>query len=161
MYKIIIFGNSGSGKSTLAKEYSSKYEIPLLDLDTLAWNKTNPPVRKPLNISEIDINLFINENKNWVIEGGYSDLIALVVNAANKLVFLNPGVEICIENCENRPWEPHKYDSEEKQNKNLNMLLDWVKEYPTRNDEFSLLSHQNLFNSFSGSKIEYNSNDRN
>jgi len=161
MHKIIIFGNSGSGKSTLAKEYSFAYGIPLLELDTVAWEDTSPPVRKSLNKSEVDIHLFTDKNENWVIEGGYSDLIGLVINTANKLVFLNPGIEVCIRNCKNRPWEPHKYDSEEKQNKNLSMLLDWVKKYSIRKDEFSLFSHQNLFNSFSGNKIEYNSNKRN
>ena len=161
MHRIIIFGNSGSGKSTLAKEYSLKYDIPLLDLDIFAWESTNPPTRKPLNISKNEILQFTDENKNWVIEGCYSDLIRLVISSTSELIFLNPGVEVCIENCKTRPWEPHKYESEQKQNNNLKMLLNWVKEYPTRKDDFSLISHQNLFKSFSGNKIEYNSNDRN
>ena len=158
--KIIIFGNSGSGKSTLAKEYAEKYSLAHLDLDILAWENTIPPVRKPLKDSKGNIDHFINNNETWVIEGGYSDLIELVLGYANKTIFLNPGVETCIENCKKRPWEPHKYATIEAQNKNLDMLINWVKEYPIRKDEFSLFSHQTLFKKFDGNKIEYNSNDR-
>lgn len=51
MKKIVIFGNSGSGKSTLATMYSAKYDLPHLDLDTLAWLNTSPPERKPVEDS--------------------------------------------------------------------------------------------------------------
>lgn len=160
MNKIIIFGNSGSGKSTLAKEYASKYELPHLDLDILAWENSDPPTRKSLKASSLEISQFVRESPKWVIEGGYSDLLGLVIGCANNVIFLNPGTETCIENCKNRPWEPHKYASTDAQNENLNMLLNWVKEYPDRNDDFSLFSHQNLFENFSGNKVEYKTNKR-
>jgi len=160
MNKVIIFGNSGSGKSTLAKEYAAKFKLSHLDLDILAWEKTEPPMRKPLEASLIIINQFIGENSRWVVEGGYSDLLGLVINYADEIIFLNPSIETCIKNCRSRPWEPHKYTSADEQNENLNMLLDWVKEYPYRNDNFSLYSHKNLFDKYSREKIEYKSNDR-
>lgn len=155
MQKIVIFGNSGSGKSTLAKEYAIKYGLSHLDLDTLAWQNTTPPIRKPLQDSADKIKLFTSENQSWVIEGCYSGLLSLLMNKANEVIFLNPPNETCINNCRNRPWEPHKYQSLEEQNQNLEMLLDWVKQYPIRNDEFSLQSHQKLFNEFMGKKKEY------
>lgn len=160
MQRVVIFGNSGSGKSTLAEEYSVKFDLPHLDLDILAWKKENSPTRKPLNESAIEIDGFTLQNENWVIEGVYSDLLCMVLIKATKMIFLNPGVETCINNCRNRPWESHKYESIEKQNQNLNMLLDWVKQYPNRNDESSLASHQKLYNDFGGNKIEYTSNRR-
>jgi len=80
-----------------------------------------------------------------------------VIKSANEVIFLNPGIETCISNCRKRPWEPHKYRSIEEQNSNLDMLVDWIKQYPTRNDEFSLESHQKLFDEFTGKKIEYDS----
>ncbi len=161
MKKVIIFGNSGSGKSTLAMQYAARYQLQHLDLDILAWQDTMPPTRMPLDVSSTKIKQFLDNNQNWVIEGCYSDLIAIVANNANELIFLNPGVDTCIHNCKNRPWEPHKYQSAEKQNENLNMLLDWVKQYPIRIDESSLESHTLLFNAFKGTKTEYLSNDRN
>jgi adenylate kinase family enzyme len=160
MKKIVIFGNSGSGKSTLAKEYVEQYGLSHLDLDTLAWLDTTPPIRKPLQDSADQISQFTERNKSWVIEGCYSDLLSLVIKQATEVIFLNPSVEICIDNCIARPWEPHKYQSAEQQNQNLEMLLDWVKQYPVRSDEFSLQSHQKLFNEYNGNKTQYSSNDR-
>jgi len=160
MKKILIFGNSGSGKSTLAKIYSSKYKLPHFDLDTIAWENTTPPTRKPVNESEIFINKFTSQNSQYVIEGGYTDLLNIVSNENNYLIFLNPGIDICTKNCKNRPWEPHKYKSMEEQSKNLQMLLNWVKEYYVRNDEFSYIAHSKLYNNFKGDKIEYNTNQK-
>ncbi len=160
MKRILIFGNSGSGKSTLAKMYSAKYKISHLDLDTIAWEKTIPPIRKPVEESNIIIKNFLSDNAQWVIEGGYSDLLSTVTNEANKLVFLNISKEACINNCKKRSWEPHKYDSMEEQNKNLNMLINWVKEYYERNDEFSFVSHNKLYKKFTGNKVEYTSNQK-
>jgi len=160
MEKIVIFGNSGSGKSTLAKMYSNKYALHHLDLDTLAWLNTTPPQRKSIEESAVIIKTFLNKNLNWVVEGCYSDLLNIVIKEATKVIFLNPGVEVCINNCKKRPWEPHKYKSLEEQNKNLEMLINWVREYPVRNDEFSLNSHDKLFKEFSGEKEQYTSNHR-
>ena len=160
MERILIFGNSGSGKSTLAKMYSAKYKISHLDLDTIAWEKTVPPKRKSVEESTITIKNFLSDNAQWVIEGGYSDLLSIVANEANKLVFLNISKETCINNCKKRPWEPHKYDSMEEQNKNLNMLINWVKEYYERNDEFSFVSHKELYKNFTSNKVEYTSNQK-
>lgn len=159
MKKIVIFGNSGSGKTTLAKQLANKNQLSHLDLDTLAWENTNSPSRKPLKDSSKEIEGFLNENSQWVIEGCYSDLLALVLKEANEVFFLNPDIETCINNCKNRPWEPHKYESAEKQNKNLSMLLNWVKTYPEREDEFSLVSHKKLFSKFAGKKRECSSNE--
>ncbi len=158
MKKIIIFGNSGSGKTTLAKELVEKYSLPHLDLDSIAWENTDPPTRKALGDSASVINTFITSNKYWVIEGGYSDLLSLVIDTASKVIFLNLDIQMCVENCKERPWEPHKYETFEKQNDNLDMLLGWVKEYSLRQGCFSLLAHRKLFDNFEGDKVEYNSN---
>jgi adenylate kinase family enzyme len=160
MQKILIFGNSGSGKSTLAKQLSAKFNLAHLDLDTLAWSKQKSTTRKPLIKSKKDIDRFLTKNDAWVIEGCYADLLGFVINSANKVVFLNPGENTCIDNCKKRPWEPHKYKSLEEQDKNLEMLINWIKQYSTRNDEFSLKAHRNLFDNFKGNKVEYQSNKR-
>jgi adenylate kinase family enzyme len=158
MPKIVIFGNSGSGKTTLAKKYAEKYQCTHLDLDTLAWLDTQPPTRQPIDISHRQLKTFTNENKNWIIEGCYADLLAHVIDQASEIIFLNPGTETCIKNCYSRPWEPHKYKTVEEQDKNLVMLINWIKNYDKREDEFSLKTHALLFQQFSGKKTEYQSN---
>jgi len=160
LQRVVVFGNSGSGKSTLAKNFADKYKLPHLDLDTLAWLDTTPPARKSLKDSASEIARFLKNEQAWVIEGCYADLLAIVMLKANEVIFLNPGIETCVSNCRNRPWEPHKYQSMTEQNNNLDMLIDWVKQYPERTDEFSLTAHQKLFIEFAGKKTEYSSNDR-
>lgn len=144
----------------MARQFKSKHGLAHLDLDTLAWMDSSPPARKPIEESSAEINRFIGDHQDWVIEGCYSDLLSLAMQTADRVIFLNPGVETCMGNCRNRPFEPHKYKSREEQDKNLDMLLDWVRQYPERVDEFSLQSHQRLFNDFAGNKTEYRSNNR-
>ncbi|WP_394173899.1 hypothetical protein [Thalassotalea litorea] len=77
---------------------------------------------------------------------------------ADKAIFLNLSIEDCIDNAKQRPWEPHKYSSKLAQDENLPMLLDWIKDYESRTDTFSLASHQALYDSFSGEKVMYRQN---
>ncbi len=158
--KIVIFGNAGSGKSTMARMYSDKYTLSHLDLDLVAWQNTAPPKRKPIADSEVELSQFLTSNTSWVVEGCYDDLLEFVIEQANKIIFLNPGVEKCISNCKKRPWEPHKYKSLDAQNSNLEMLLCWVKEYIIRKEGCSFLRHNEIYQQFSGEKIEYTSNQQ-
>ena len=140
-------------------DFATKFELSHLDLDILAWQNADPPTRKPLQDSANKIDLFLKKEREWVIEGCYSDLLTIVLENASEIIFLNPGIEICISNCRKRPWEPHKYKSIEEQDNNLDTLVEWVKQYPARNDEFSLVSHQKLFDEFRGKKTEYHSSN--
>ncbi len=144
-------GNSGSGKSTLAKRLSTEHSLAHLDLDTLAWLATTPPQRAPDGLAKLDAFM---TTERWVIEGCYADLLAHAAKRCTELVFLNPGVDVCIAHCRARPWEPHKYASKQAQDANLPMLVEWVRAYETRTDEFSLPAHRRLFESFAGVKRE-------
>ncbi len=152
--RIVIYGNSGAGKSTLARRLADEHGLRHLDLDTLAWLPTSPPRRAPLADSLAKLDAFTVQGDAWVIEGCYADLIESAAQRSTELVFLNPGVDTCVAHCRARPWEPHKYASKEAQDANLEMLLDWVRAYATRDDEFSLRAHRALFDRFSGAKRE-------
>lgn len=156
MIRVVIFGNSGSGKSTLAQRFKESGKVAHLDLDTIAWKK--PAEREELAVSEKKLNTFVASHEQWVIEGCYSSLIELAAPLAVHLIFVNPGSEACQENCRLRPWEPHKYASKAEQDKNLEMLLEWVAQYETREDEFSYSAHRRLFEAFTGNKTELKSN---
>lgn len=154
MLRLLIFGNSGSGKSTLAHEVAKRLQLDHLDLDTVAWKPDSPGTREELENSKRAILEFCDTHPNWVVEGCYADLLRHATAIATHLCFLNPGTEQCQTNCRNRPWESHKYPSKSAQDKNLNMLLDWVAQYEAREDEFSLAAHRNIFDSFNGPKFE-------
>lgn len=154
MNKIVIFGNSGAGKSTLAKKRQKELNLSHLDLDTLAWSTEKTPTRKSFAESTKEIDEFLSKNSGWVIEGCYADLLGYVIKHADDIIFLNPGTEVCIQHCRERPWEPHKYASKQEQDNNLDMLIEWIKQYELREDEFSLKEHKQLFESFAKNKIE-------
>jgi adenylate kinase family enzyme len=157
--RVVIMGNSGAGKSTLAARLGREHDLAHLDLDTLAWLPTTPPSRAPLGDSIGQLNAFTGTHDRWVIEGCYADLLAAAAAHSTLLLFLNPGIDACLANCRARPWEPHKYASKAAQDENLPMLLDWVRAYATRTDEFSLHSHRALFDAFTGDKRELATND--
>jgi len=156
--KILIFGNSGSGKSTLAKHLARTEHLAHLDLDTLAWLPGSPPERAPIEVSAKNLSAFTRRESAWVIEGCYADLLELLVTEATEMIFMNLSVEQCVENAKSRPWEPHKYPSKAAQDENLGMLIDWIKAYQMRKDEFSFKAHQALFQAFDGKKTEYGCN---
>lgn len=160
MGKVVIFGNSGSGKSTLAKSLSQNHKLAHLDLDTIAWKVTVPPERQAISVSNESIKIFLNQNNSWVIEGCYSDLLELVTPVADEVIFLDLPISTCIENAKYRPWEPHKYESKESQDANLEMLIAWISDYNSRTDTFSKKAHERLFDEFVGKKTRYNSNPK-
>jgi adenylate kinase family enzyme len=152
--RILIFGNSGAGKSTLARHVAHARGLAHLDLDALAWLPDMPPRRRPLDDSRSAIALFTDAHPAWVIEGCYGDLLEMVLPSCTELIFLNPGTEACLANCRARPWEPHKYPSRQAQDANLPMLLEWVRAYASRSDEFSLARHRAIFDGFAGVRRE-------
>ena len=155
------FGNSGSGKSTFAKQRACVLGCVHLDLDTVAWVvDARQPTRRPLGESLEEIELFLAQHESWVVEGCYASLLEPFRVRATEVVFLNPGVAICQENCRRRPWEPHKYASPKEQDAKLEFLLDWVAQYEERDDEFSLKAHRALFDAHQGPKRELTSNER-
>lgn len=150
--KVVIFGNSGSGKSTLAAKLQAQYGLAHLDLDTVAWQPSTRPVRTPLDDSSADISQFIGRHTGWVIEGCYADLLEITLPYATEIIYLNLSVADCITNAKKRPWEPHKYESKQAQDNNLEMLIDWIAKYPLRDDMFSQSAHLNLYKRYEGLK---------
>lgn len=153
MTRIIIIGNSGSGKTTLARRLAEEKGIPLLAMDDIAWNPG--PERKPLDETLNQVEAFTQTRPDWIIEGCYGDIAEALLPRCDALYFLNPGVETCVARCLSRPWEPDKFATPQEQDEKLAFLVDWVKDYPTRQDEFGLAMHRRIFDSFNGEKHEY------
>lgn len=148
--RVCVLGNSGSGKSSYAKRLGAK----VLELDSIYWEPHQIAVARDAAIVRADLAAFIVERDAWVIEGCYADLIEIAAESCDELVFLNPGVEACIANARRRPFEAHKYDRPEDQEKMLGFLIDWIREYPTRADTTGYAEHRRVFDTFSGRKRE-------
>jgi adenylate kinase family enzyme len=153
--KLILLGNAGAGKSTMARRIIGDEPIPCLSLDEIAWD--DGPKRKPLEVSLRMLPAFIQSNEQWIVEGCYSDLIQVALPYCTELRFLNPGIEVCVAHCHRRPWEPEKFSSPEDQASMLTQLVQWVRQYETREDEYGLRRHRQVFERFPGRKREYTS----
>ncbi len=151
--RVVILGNAGSGKTTLARRLIGDRDVALLPLDDIAWNPG--PERKPPAESVAAVSQFIDAHEEWIIEGCYGDLVQAALPRCTELLFLNPGVEACIAQCQARPWEPGKFDAPAAQQAMLDVLLPWVREYTARSDEFGLDRHRAIFDAFEGTKREY------
>ena len=71
------------------------------------------------------------------------------------MVLLNPGKDVCLANNLRRPWEPYKYASLELQNSMLSQLQEWVAMYYQPEDAWSYRVHREIFDAFSGRKVEH------
>ena len=152
MPRIVVLGNSGSGKTTLARALQAEHGLAHLDLDAVAW--AEPGERLPLSESVAAIEGFVEAHPSWVIEGSYASLAEAALPFCTELRFLNPGVEACVENCRSRPWEPEKYAIAGEQDARLAFLVEWVRRYESRDDEYGLAAHRAVYDGFDGPKRE-------
>lgn len=154
-HRIVIYGNAGSGKTTMAREVAREFDLPHLCLDHIAWAASG--IRRPLRESLVELETFIAANPGWVIEGCYGDLIEVALPQSSELRFLNPGVDACVANCRKRPWEPSYCASPEEQQRLIEPPIAFVREYETRQDEYSQARHRAIFKAFAGVKREFTS----
>jgi len=150
--KVIILGNAGAGKSTLSRKLVARQPADRLSLDAVAF--AGGTERRPLEDSIADVMRWLADRESWIIEGCYADIIEPLLPQAEELIFLNPGVDACVAHCRSRPWEPDKFASPEQQADNLQNLLQWVRSYESRADEYGLARHRQLYEAFPGRKRE-------
>ena len=153
--KVLVFGNSGSGKSTYARALARREGLAHLDLDSIVWEPGKIAVQRSLESVAAFLKSFIDSHPAWVIEGCYGELVRKASAHCTLLVFLNPGMDACLANNLKRPWEPHKYASLELQNAMLDQLQRWVAGYYHREDAWSYRVHREIFDAFTGPKIEH------
>lgn len=92
--KLHIYGGPGSGKTTLGLKYSKNYNLEYLDLDNIFWDHSNG---RYSNInSEVyrkkNLEQFIKQNEEWVIEGVYTGWINSSLSHADNIIVLNTNV---------------------------------------------------------------------
>ena len=153
--KVLVFGNSGSGKSAYARALAAREGLPHLDLDSIVWEPGQIAVQRSPESVEGSLRRFIDSHPGWVIEGCYGEIVRAASAHCTQLVFLNPGIDVCLANNLRRPWEQHKYASLEAQNAMLSQLQEWVSEYNQRDDAWSYRAHREIFDAFTGPKVEH------
>ena len=153
--KVLVFGNSGSGKSTYARALSAREGVAHLDLDLIVWEPGRIAVQRAPESVAASLQTFIDSHRAWVIEGCYGELIRAASAHCTLLVFLNPGLDVCLANNLKRPWEPQKYASLELQNAMRSPLQEWVIGYYQREDAWSYRAHREIFDAFTGPKLEH------
>lgn len=152
--KVLIFGNSGSGKSTLARYLSEAHGLAHLDLDAIVWEPGRIAVQRPSDAIAASLADFLARHERWVVEGCYGELVEAASSHCTELVFLNPGLDTCLEHNRRRAWEPHKYASKQEQDAMLERLQAWVAGYYERDDPWSYRAHRRIFDTFPGRKSE-------
>ncbi|MFQ3577413.1 MAG: shikimate kinase [Verrucomicrobiia bacterium] len=152
--KVILLGNAGAGKSTLSRKLREQSPAACLSLDEVAF--AGGITRRPLEESLADVREFLSRHQDWIVEGCYADLIEPILPLCDELLFLNPGPEVCEAHCRQRPWEPEKFATKREQDEHLEALLNWVRAYEIRDDEYGLKRHRAIFDGFSGRKRELN-----
>lgn len=125
----------------------------MLSLDAVTWNEDQ--TRRSLAETLAALDAFRTAHPAWIIEGCYADLIEALAPHADELIFLNPGVEVCLAHANARPWEPDKWATPAEQDAFLQNLREWIATYPTRDDEFGLTAHRRVFEAFTGAKREH------
>lgn len=92
MKKIVIIGSGGSGKSTLARKLGERLGIPVYHLDQLFWkpNWIGVPREEQVRIQN---ELVLEEE--WICDGNYSGTMAIRLQAADTVVFLDLPRTLC------------------------------------------------------------------
>lgn len=115
----------------------------VLSLDAVTWNKDQTRRSLPGTLAAFED--FRADHPEWIIEGCYADVIEALAPHGDELIFLNPGVEVCLAHANARPWEPDKWATAAEQIAFLRDLREWIATYPTRDDEFGLAAHRRDF----------------
>lgn len=152
MVKAIVLGNSGSGKTTFSRRLAEVHLVDVLHVDDVSFGE--PGVLLPIAERVRRVFAWIEGRNGWVVEGCYGLIAEELLAIADVLFFLNPGVDVCLAHCRARPWEPDKFASPNEQDAGLEFLLEWVREYETRSDEFGLVEHLRVYERFDGRKCE-------
>ena len=127
MKRCIVIGCPGSGKSTFSGMLAQKTGLPLYHLDMMYWNADRTQVEKAVFRARLSEAL---AKECWIIDGNYGSTMALRLEAADTVFFLDYPTEVCLEGIRARmgkprpdmPWVEESEDAE---------FLEFVKSYNT------------------------------
>ena len=103
MKRIIVIGCPGSGKSTLSRALQERTGLPLFYLDQMYWNADRTTVDKAVFQERLEAVL---ARDRWIIDGNYNRTMELRLQACDTVIFLDYGVEVCLEGIRQRQGKP-------------------------------------------------------
>lgn len=93
MKRVSIIGSPGSGKSTLARLIAEYADLPIYHLDRLMWRPNWELVDRE---TQIHIQKEVTAKDEWIIDGNYSATLAIRLDRADVIVFLDFNRFLCI-----------------------------------------------------------------
>lgn len=85
-HRVLIDGMMGSGKSTFARALAARTGLPLIHLDFYYWN---PGWARPSDDEWKHRQRALLAGEAWIIDGNYNETLALRLNRAETVVFLD------------------------------------------------------------------------
>lgn len=129
--KIMIIGSGGAGKSTLAREVSKQLAIPVYHLDALLWEPNwNQVARDKQRIIQENI----VQNEEWIVDGNYGGTMAIRLQAADTIIFMDIHRIICVYRAMKRAFQYRnktRPDMVEGNNERIDFnFYRWIWNYP-------------------------------
>lgn len=91
--RVMVIGSSGSGKSTISRKLAKRYRLPLVHLDHHFWQ---PGWVQPSDEQwRRQVGDLISE-EHWLHDGNYSSTMALRLQRADLVVFLDMSRSRCL-----------------------------------------------------------------
>lgn len=155
--RVAILGNAGCGKSYLAAAMSKAWSLPVIDLDNIFWLPGGYAEKRPVDAVRFQIEQR-KADERWLFEGVYGELIALVLDRATFLVWLDIDWSTCHASImERRSRSPDELRG--KTEESFKALLDYAENYAAREGPHSQRGHRALFEQFNGEKSCFRTRD--
>lgn len=91
--KICVIGPPGSGKSTIAKNVATVLGLHYIELDSLVWEHGWHRIRDEALVAKLTPQL---KDSGWVADGMYQDLLDVLNESADLIIFMKTGLLTCV-----------------------------------------------------------------
>ncbi len=150
---ILIIGNCGSGKSFMGRHLAAALALEYWDLDSIVWQGEN--TRQKNSAAHIDAQLTpLAKKQGWIVEGIYGRLMQRLLTYADRLIWLNLPLSVCVKNLHQRAQMQAAQITSSQQHRLAADVMHWAQSYQQRSGESSASFHRELFASARCEKIE-------